>query len=126
MRQIKSVIKQSMIHNTWNDFQAESNGSETIFRLNSEGLCDEHEIEHIVLLDCSHDCRVFSLCGVCAMQLCQDCSTQCCRCHRPLGTGCHAEEVEGKWYCPKCRGDLRRRSFLRSLLSPLIEFEKDI
>ncbi|PHS04365.1 MAG: hypothetical protein COA78_16690 [Blastopirellula sp.] len=123
MKRIRSTYKQSILHNTWSDTQKEVSASEIEIDLDDTGGIQEHETEHLIPLDCSHFSEAYSLCGLCEMVLCQDCSTACATCGKPIGKSCHAVQFENQWFCTPCRSAQKRWSLFRLLSSVFIRYE---
>ena len=125
MKHIRSHVKQTVLHNKWNDAEAESNGLEVHNNLSDSGGIFTNEVQHLVALDCGHYAEPAGLCSVCERILCPACMLMCASCAKPIGK-CHATQgKDGAWYCCECRAAQKRRSALRLLLSLLIRFKDE-
>ena len=126
MKNIRSNITRSVLHNKWNDTQIEFNGTEVHHDLNDDNGILTHEVRHIVALDCGHYAEPAGLCSVCERTVCASCMLTCASCGKPVGK-CHAaqDKKTGAWHCSECRAAQKRRFALRLLLSPILRFKDE-
>ena len=124
MKNIRTIIKELRLHSRWNDAEIQAGATEVHYDLNPAGGIQEHEVEHLVALDCGHFAQAHCLCAVCERVQCRACSVVCSCCAKPVGK-CHAEEADGAWHCFACRAAQRRAARLRAILSPIFRFKED-